>query len=111
MILAILPDISKAETLLNNLAEADFDLKDVSVVTKDPGLRDKIAKDLGPLKGVEAVRLIDALVKAGFSNSGAKSCHVALMDGRVVIAMEIKEEYRQAAQEMFQDQSAQIIKE
>ena len=45
MLIAVLPNTSFTETLLNNLSEADFDLAQVSVVTRDPKVRDAMAED------------------------------------------------------------------
>ncbi len=111
MILAILPDTSKTESLLNNLSEADFDLNDVSIILQDAGLRNKIAQDVGPLQGIEPAHVTDALRKAGVTREHAKKCHDALINGKVLVAMKVDPKYSQAAREMFEDHSAEIIKE
>ncbi len=111
MILAILPDTSSIESLLNNLSEADFNLKDVSVVMQDADLRKKFAKDAGPLKGVQAARVADALQGAGIPQEMAKECHEAVAGGKVLVAMNVDPKYAQAARQMFTDHSARIIKE
>jgi hypothetical protein len=110
MIWAILPDISKTESLLNNLSEADFDLNDISVINRDVELRNKIAKDVGLLKGVAFKNLENSLIKLGLSKEGTGSCLEAVANGKVLVVMKIKDEYLSAAVEMFQDVSAQIIK-
>lgn len=110
MIWAILPDASNTETLLNNLSEAEFDLNEVSVVMQDMGLRNAIAGDLGPLKGVELKKLEKTLIKLGLSDEGAASCNEAVIDGKVLVVMHVDDKYRPAALEMFQDHSAQLIK-
>ena len=111
MILAILPDSSSTESLLNNLSEADFDLNDVSVILQDAHLRAKIAKDVGPLQGITPAHLADALQKAGIPQENAKQCHDAITNGKVLVAMKVDPKYAQAAREMFADYSAEIIKE
>ena len=111
MILAIFPDSSHIESLLNNLSEADFDLKDVSVVMQDAALGKKIAKDAGPLKGIQAARVSDALQGAGITEEMAKQCHEAVSGGQVLVAMNVDPKYAAAAREMFADHSARIIKE
>ncbi len=110
MICAILPDVFSTETLLNNLSEADFDLKEVSVIMQDIAQRDKIAKDLGPLQGVELKKLDEALIKAGMSEEGAGKCRDSITNGQVLVVMNVAEEYLAAAMEMFQDHSARLIK-
>ncbi len=109
MILAILPDASKAETLLNNLSEADFDLNDVSVVMQDVATRDKIAKDTGPLKGTKPERVMDGLKKAGASPEGAHRGAEAVKAGKVLVAMKVDPKYEQAARQMFGDMSAEML--
>jgi hypothetical protein len=110
MIWAILPDISNTESLLNNLYEAEFDLNQLSVVMRDVDQRNKIAKDLGPLKGIEMDKLEKTLIKLGLSNEGAGSCNAAVINGKVLVVMNVDEKYRSIAVEMFQDHSAQMIK-
>jgi hypothetical protein len=110
MIWAILPDVSKTESLLNNLSEADFNLDDISVMIQDINLRNRIAKDLGPLRGVELKDLENTLTGFGLSQETAVSCNQAVLNGKVLVVMKIEEKYRSAAVEMFQDHSAQLIK-
>ena len=110
MIWAILPDVSKTESLLNNLSEADFNLDDISVMIQDIILRNRIAKDLGPLRGVELKDLEKTLTSFGLSKETALSCNQAIVSGRVLVVMNVDEKYRPAAVEMFQDHSAQMIK-
>ncbi len=111
MILAILSDTSKTESLLNNLSEADFNLDDVSVLMQDSALRDKIAQDTGPLKGLKPAQLPDALKKAGKSKGTAQHCSDAVHDGKVLVVMNVDPKYEQAAREMFKDMSAEILEE
>jgi hypothetical protein len=109
MILAIVPDSSKAESLLNNLSEADFDLKDVSVIMQDTVLRNKIAQDTGPLKGVLPAQLSSGLNKASIAKDAAQRCTDAVKQGKVVVAMQVDPKYEAAAREMFKDVSAEIL--
>ena len=110
MILAILPDAMKAETLLNNLSEADFDLNDVSVIMQDANMRNKIAQDVGPLKGIEVAQLSTALHDAGASQEQVQRCLDAVGKGKALVAMKVNPKYEPAASEMFQDQSAELLK-
>ena len=109
MILAILPDTSNIETLLNNLSEADFDLNDVSVMLKDTDLKNKIAQDVGPLQGIQPAQISGALQKAGTNQANAKRCQDAIAKGKAVIAMKVDPKYSQAARQMFTDHAAEII--
>lgn len=110
MLIAIIPDASSTETLLNNLSEADFDLAQVSVIMRDPKLRDAIAKDAGPLKGVQFKNLTARLTQAGLSQQDVKSYAAGVTQGKVLVAMLPPAGSESAAQEMFQDHSAQMIK-
>ena len=111
MILAILADASKVESLLNNLSEADFDINDVSVIMQDLQMRDKIARDAGPLKGTKPPQLSKALKKAGRSADITQQCYDAISQGKVLVAMDVDPKYQPAALEMFRDMAAEILEE
>ncbi len=110
MIIAIIPKSSSVETLLNNLSEADFSLSDVSVVLKNQKLRDQIADDAGPLKGVTFANLTASLVQHGLSKQDAQQYANAVAHGQALVAMNVAPESQQAAVEMFNDYSPQLLK-
>ena len=109
MILAILPDASTAEQLLNNLSEAEFDLNDVSVMMQDTTTRNKIAKDAGPLKGVLPMQTAMSLKATGAPPDAVQRAQDAIKNGKVVVAMKIDPKYETAAREMFKDMSAEVL--
>jgi hypothetical protein len=109
MIVAILPNASTAEQLLNNLSEAEFDLKNVSVLMQDTAMRNKIAKDTGPLKGVAPAQASASLKAAGVSADAAQKCQEAIKNAKVVVAMKVDPKYEPAAREMFKDIAAQVL--
>lgn len=111
MIIGIIPDASTAEILLNNLSEADFNLADVSLIMRDQKLRDKIAKDTGPLKGVHYNQISARLVKAGLSAQDAQAYQDAVSQGKVLAAMTTTPDVTASAKEMFSDQSGESIQE
>ncbi len=111
MIIAILPDASTTEILLNNLSEADFNLNDVSVIMQDQALRNKITQDVGPLKGTGPDQLGASLKKAGASSAASKKASDAVAHGKVLVAMTVDPKYEQAAHQMFQDMSAQFLED
>jgi hypothetical protein len=111
MIVGIIPEASTAEILLNNLSEADFNLADVSLIMRDQKLRDKIAKDAGPLKGVRYDQISARLVQAGLSAQDAQAYQNAVAQGKVLAAMKTAPVLIEAAKEMFTDQSGESIKE
>jgi hypothetical protein len=110
MILAILEKASSVETLLNNLSEADFDLADVSVVMSDDKKANALGQNKGPLTGIKPESVDEALNKMGISKKSAATCQDAVTSGSVLIVMKVADEYSQAAEEMFQDHSAKLIK-
>ena len=110
MILAILDDKFSVETLLNNLSEADFNLDDVSIVMSDVEQANAFEQTKGPLKGIKPERVDEALVNMGVSKKRAKACQDAVTNGSILVVMKVADEYSQAAEEMFQDHSAQLIK-
>ncbi len=111
LIVGIIPDASTAEILLNNLSEADFNLADISLIMRDQKLRDKIAKDTGPLKGVRYNQVSARLVRAGLSAQDAQAYQNAVTQGKVLAAMKTAPDVTEAAKEMFADQSGESIKE
>lgn len=110
MLIAILPDASHAETLLNNLSEADYDLAQVSVLMRDVKLRKAVAKDTGPLKGANVKNLAARLTAAGMTDVETKGYTDALAQGKVLVAVVTPPESQAAAQEMLRDHSAEMIK-
>lgn len=111
MIVGIIPDASTAEILLNNLSEADFNLADVSLIMRDQKLRNKIAKDKGPLKGLRYDQIAAHLTQAGLSAQEAQVYQDAVAQGKVLVAMNTAPDTTQAAKEMFADQSGESIQE
>ena len=110
MILAILDDKFSVETLLNNLSEADFNLDDVSIIMSDVEQANAFEQTKGPLNGIKPERVNEALVNMGISKKGAKTCQDAVTNGSILVVMNVAEEYSSAAEEIFQDHSAQLIK-
>jgi hypothetical protein len=110
MILGIIPTTSNAESLLNNLSEADFKLKDVSVIMRDLKLRNAIASDTGPFKGITVDNLSKRLVQSALSGTEIKTCMDALGQNKVLIVIACSPEGEKAASEMLKDSSAEFIK-
>ena len=110
MIVGLLPDAASAETLLNNLAEADFDLAQVSVVARNlaPG---RLAPEGGPVQGATPDTLYDRLTRAGLPAPDAKRCADAVAQGKVLVALTVPAAARAAAKEMLRDHSAEFILE
>ncbi len=110
MIIGILPNTSSTETLLNNLSEADFDLKTVSVILKDVKLRNKIAKDAGPFKGVTVANLATKLTGRGVSPADVQAYVDAINNGQVFVAIAPPQGSEAAAQEMLADYNPTLVR-
>ena len=111
IIFGVFPNASNAEILLNNLSEADFDLSDVSVVMRTSKQRNAFAQDCGPLKGATMSNLSEKLLRSGLPTEACDLYRDALLDGKVLVAMNVTPETKAAAKEMFEDHSAELIKE
>ncbi len=110
MVIGIVPNTSKTETLLNNLSEADFRLSDVSVIMSDPKQRDAIASDAGPFKGASAADLPKKLIQHGISQSQANAYGDAVKKGGVFVAIASGKDSESAAVEMLKDYDPQLVK-
>lgn len=111
MMVGILPDASTAEILLNNLAEADFDLTQASVVMQDFKQRNALIPDGGPLQGANLSTLLGRLQQTGLSAPDAQLCAEAVAQGKVLIALVVPAAARPAAKEILRDHSAEFIRE
>ncbi len=111
MLIGIIPNTSQAETLLNNLSEADFKLADTSILMSDLKQRNLIAKDEGPMKGWKPSDLASNLTKKGLPPQKAEQCVEAVKQGKVLFAMNVPAESLSAAREMVKDHSGEIIQE
>ncbi len=110
MVIGIVPNSSRAESLLNNLDEADFKPSTVSVVMNDVAQRNQIAKDTGPLKGVTLPKLSAKLVKLGLSSADAQAFTNAVQQGQVLVAIAAPQGSQQAAAEMLSDADATLTR-
>ncbi len=111
MVIGIIPDASTAEILLNNLSEAEFNLKDVSVIMRDVKQRNAISKDQGPLKGASYDQVAARLAQAGLNMDEARQYQDAVAQGKVLVVMQTTPDTTAAAAEMFTDQSGEMVKE
>ncbi len=111
MVISIIPDTASIETLLNNLKEADFSLKDVSVVMADVKARNAVAQDAGPFKGVTVAQLPQQLVGTGLSRQDAQAYADAVGKGKVFVAIRTAPGGNKAATGMLADYSPELVRE
>ncbi len=110
MVIGMVPNISKAETLLNNLSEADFDLSECSVIANDVKQRNAIASDSGPFKGTAATGLLGELVRLGLAKAAAKAYADAVRKGGVFVAISSPKDSESAAMDMLKDYGCRRIR-
>jgi hypothetical protein len=111
MIIGLLPDVAATESLLNNLAEAEFELRTVSVVMRDLKQRAALVEDAGPLKGINASELGRYLAQAGLASDQAEVYAAAVQQGKVFVAIDLLQSLAATAREMLGDHGAQQIRE
>ncbi len=109
MIIGLLPDAATTEILLNNLTEAEFDLRTVSVVMRDTSQRAALTKEAGPLKGISLNELAQHLIQLGLSSHEAQSYQAAVQQGKILVAIDVPERLATTAREMLDDHAAQLI--
>jgi hypothetical protein len=110
MVIGVLSDAAAAETLLNNLAEAEFNLADVSVLMRDEQRRAAIADDAGPLKGTDWREVTNRLAEAGLAHSEAQQYAEAVDHGKVLVAIAASKKTEPVVREMLHDHAAQLIR-
>ena len=110
MVIGLIPTSANAETLLNNLSEADFAAADISVIMADLKARDAISNDAGPFKGVKAGALAAKLQKAKLAAKDAKLYQDGVLGGKVFVAIRTAKASEAAASEMLKDHQGEGIR-
>ena len=101
---------SSVESLLNNLSETGFDKKQISLVMHDVQLRNTIADDVGPFKGVTLATLPQRLAELGLSSAEVKTWTDAVAHAKVLVVIACSLQGEPTAAEMLKDASAEFIK-
>lgn len=91
------------EVALNNLDEADFNLKDISVVMKDEKASRLVSDDVGPLKGVTKDTIKKKLKILGVSSDDINTYMIHIQNNEVLIAIEVTEDLVDNAKAMLED--------
>lgn len=111
MIIGILTQVDDAEICLNNLAEADFQSSNISVVMKNPEEAKKISDTSGEFTGLSVDELIDRLIKLGLPKKNAKRYKDIIEGGGVFIAISTaNRDEEQAVRESLKDANGQLIR-
>jgi len=113
MVLGAIANSSEAETLLNNLSEADFKPNQISVTMQEEKSVKQITDVSGPLTG-DFRLVINKLKRLGISPADIKSYEGIVNSGGVVVTISAGPSTDESAQEMLEDVNAsniQILKE
>ncbi|MGI8419212.1 MAG: hypothetical protein ACR2LN_01055 [Candidatus Levyibacteriota bacterium] len=100
---------SSAETAINNLTEADFDEKNISLVMKDEQSARKIIDAYGPLKDTSVSTLPQALQRLGMQKAQSDHIIQAVVAGKALIAIQTPQEAVDAAKEMLNDYNVTLM--
>ncbi len=90
-------------TALDNLEEAEFDKKKISVIANDQSSAQHIADPAGPFKGKSVDDIQKALEKAALPISTINLYHDQMAKGMIFLAISVKELSIKTAQEILAD--------
>lgn len=110
LVFGIIPDINSIDTLLNNLNEAEFNIKDTSVMLTDNKKARAIHGDNGPMKDIASDGLQDKLKSLGISMQDSAEYVTELSHGKAFVAMKIPKETADTACEMLKDYNVELLK-
>ena len=111
MIISIFTQTDDAEGALNNLAETDFEPKNISVLMKTKEEAQAISDTSGVLTGTSIDELAEKLIKLGLPEKNAKKYEDAVRKGAVLIAVSTGSKDEEAAvRETLKDANGKLIK-
>lgn len=110
LVIGLLPGDSDAEIALNNLAEADFAARQVSVLTGDP-LRTAALTDTPGEWGQQTPNAaIERMRALGVAEADREAFHTGLDAGGVLIVVRTSRDTAAAAGELLSDQKATLVR-
>ena len=111
MIIGIFTQVDDAEIALNNLAEADFQSSNISVVMKTPEEAKKISDTSGEFTGLSVDKLVNKLIELGLPQKNGKRYRDLIEAGGVFIAVSTaNRDQEKAVKEILKDQNGELIK-
>jgi hypothetical protein len=110
MILALYKDTSSLETLINNLAEQEFDERCISIITRDEALPDRILKTPGPLSGNLTASTSKKLLAYGMSKQDLTKISKSLQKGSVIVLLDVSSDLSSVAEASLKDYNPVSIK-
>ncbi len=109
IVIGLFPTASDAALGLNNLAEAEFDFRGVSLVMNSPREVEALAEASGPLNGLPLEQLPGRLATMGLASSDAAGYRDGVAAGGVFIAVDAPVG-AEAAAEILKDANARDIR-
>ncbi|HZQ36220.1 MAG TPA: hypothetical protein VFD32_09825 [Dehalococcoidia bacterium] len=109
-VIGLLPNDSDAEIALNNLAEADFAARQISVLTTDP-LRTAALTDTPGSWGQQTPdAAVERMRSLGVAEADRAAFRSGLDGGGVLIVIRTRRDTAAAAEEMLRDQQASLVR-
>ncbi|HUX86445.1 MAG TPA: hypothetical protein VMW65_05540 [Chloroflexota bacterium] len=109
LVIGLLPSLDRASLCLTNLAEADFDAANISIVTESPDDAARIGNVGGPLAGANVENLAARLAGLGLPAEAAALYQQGVVSGKVFIAIATPDA-ADAAAEMLGDSRADAVR-
>jgi hypothetical protein len=110
LVIGLLPNDSDAEIALNNLAEADYATRQISVLTTDP-LRTAALTDTPGEWGQQTPdAAIERMRPLGVTEADREAFRTGLSGGGVLIVVRTSRDTAAAAAELLRDQKASLVR-
>lgn len=109
IILGIIPSLNNAESLINNLVEADYSEDNISLVSQDTETARKIIDDSGPLEGSDMDNISQYLSGFGLPQDEIDVYRQALASGKSLISLSCPPPSAGAAVEIFNDYDCEAV--
>ncbi len=106
IILGVISGID-AQAAIDNIIEAGFDEKNISLVMADDQQARMILDDGGPVKGTRMINLLRSLTQLKIVNG--EDYQKLLVKGNALLAIATPDESANAAKEMLSDYYAQLV--
>lgn len=109
-VIGLLPTDSDAEIELNNLAEADFATRQISVLTTDPLRTAALTDTPGSWGQLTPDAAIERMRSLGVADADCEAFRTGLNGGGVLIVIRTQRNTTAAAEEMLRDQKASLVR-
>lgn len=98
-----------ANQLIDNLIEADFDERDMSIIMREEKEARMIHDDNGPLKGAAMDKLAEYLTRLNMDQTAIHNYISELKNDKVLVAVKVQNNTIKAVKESFEDFETELI--